>query len=396
MSHSASKKLLLLSWTIPPTISGSSYITHQLLNALPNDLILPVGGGKPFLQYPDHYQNIRYRYLPTEWSIDGMGARFFSPIRWLSFPFVLFRLWMICRKQAVDKVLAVFPDGYFLLLGLIISSRLRVPFYTYFHNTYVDNRKGINKWFAKKIQALAFQKSVRIFTMSEGMDAYYKQQYPDLENKFVVLPHSHSTKTQSKKRPPLSAIHFPLRCVLIGTINQSNLDATRRVLSLVANHPEEFNLDIYSPSNQQLLQLKYKLPLDQPGINHCGSIAQEEIDHVLPQYDVCVLTHGFTGDYTPVEYQTIFPTRSVPLFASGVPILVHSPPNSFLTDFIRKYDCGELVSIPSEDQLLRALRHLRDDHSRRLQLQINQMTASNYFHSDRIASILKMHIQLEH
>ena len=62
----------------------------------------------------------------------------------------------------------------------------------------------------------------------------------------------------------------------------------------------------------------------------CRSVAE------LRQYDVVVLTHGFNGAYGDVEYRTIFPTRAIPMLLSGRPMLVHSPPGAYLTEFFRE------------------------------------------------------------
>ena len=65
-----------------------------------------------------------------------------------------------------------------------------------------------------------------------------------------------------------------------------------------------------------------------------------------------MITHGFHGGYGSVEYQTIFPTRTIPFLLSGKPILVHSPPGSFLNDFIQEHKCAELVDEANEESII--------------------------------------------
>ena len=392
MESQNSKKLLFLSWTIPPYISGSAYISHQLAKAIPSHEILAVGGGTPFQKSSMEYEHVHYHYLPTEWSLNGLGARFFGPLRWFLFPFVLIRLMRIVKTQPINKILVVFPDGYFLLLAWVIHRWLKVPLFSYFHNTYVDNRKGLNKFFATWIQHKIFQSSTCIFTMSEGMNAYYLQRYPLLKDKLVVLPHCFSVSED--KEPNALALQpgKPMQCVLIGTINQSNLEATKRVMDVFAKHSDQFHLDVYSPSNKQLLKIKYQLDLDRPGLAHRGSVPQEQVHQVLQQYDACVLTHGFHGEYTLVEYQTIFPTRTIPLLVSGIPILAHTPEFAFLTGFLKTYDCAELVTTADEEKLVVALTNLSNDTGRRQALHSKQLLAAEYFSKKRIIGLLNKHL----
>ncbi|MBK9108459.1 MAG: hypothetical protein IPM92_08830 [Saprospiraceae bacterium] len=154
-----------------------------------------------------------------------------------------------------------------------------------------------------------------------------------------------------------------------------------------------YQLDIYSSSNKQLLKLKYGLELDVPGLKHCGVVRQEEVNGILQNYDICILTHGFTGDYNEIEYQTIFPTRTIPLLLSGKPILAHSPPHTFLTKFLKDRDCAEVVEVPDETVILQSLNRLVQDSKRIEVLMNNQKEAAEYFYGPKVVKSLKLAIQ---
>lgn len=391
----AFEKLLLVSRTIPPAHGGSAYITHQLAKGLPAKDIRVVGGARRPFPLKASYDGVEYDYLFSEINWRGHGDRFFEPLRWLLFPLVLCRLFGIARRQKSTAVLATFPDGYYLLAAWIVARMRHLRFYTYFHNTYADNRTGIAGIMARRLQRRYLRDSVRIFTMSEGMNALFAERYPDAVSKLTVLPH-----TFTAPWPPAAAafnakMHHPCRLVFIGTINQSNLEATRRLFQVIARHPDRWHLDIYSPSNKNLLEIKYGLDLSAKGILHRGSVPQEAVSTILQECDICLLTHGFSGAYSLVEYQTIFPTRTIPLLLSGRPILAHSPPHAFLTRFLTERDCAEMVSVAVPDALEAALNHLIADPGRRERLVRNQFKAAAYFYGPDVVARLRADLGLE-
>lgn len=391
-THQDYNKVLFISWSVPPTQGGSAYITHQLAKNFNPVEIAIIGGSTLGNSGFSNYHGVNYKRLFTEINWRGHGARFFALFRWMWFPFFFLNALRYAKKEKPSCILVCFPDEYFLLTGWLISKNLNLPLYSYFHNTYTDNRTGISLQFGRWLQKNVFRDSVGIFTMSEGMNEYYCLKYPQIQYKLKILPHTFNVNN------PLQSVNVqessktsspPFRFVLIGTLNQSNMEASLRLVSFFKKFSNLYHLDIYSSSNEQLLKIKYGLDLNAPGVRHCGLVSQEQVDAVLQQYDACILTHGFTGQYTEVEYRTIFPTRTIPLLRSGKPILAHSPEGSFLNAFILKHDCAELVASKDESELRIAFEKVTIDNDRILELKRNQIAASNLFYGPDIALKLK-------
>ncbi len=388
-------KILYVSWTIPPVQSGSAFITHQLLRNFKPEEYTAIGGGKSTCISLKNYEGVSYHYCFTELNVKGHGDRFFLPFRLLLFPFFLSKVYRIAKREKVKVVLATFPDAYYMACAWVVSRLLHLPFYAYFHNTYVENRTGISRWIGHIFQKHFFKSAIRIFTMSEGMRLVYSEKYPEWKSKFCVLPHSFSQYPVSTEQMDSKPFGGKYKLVLIGTLNESNMDASKRIIHLISDHSDLYQLDIYSSSNKQLLKFKYDLDLDKPGIQYYDAVPQEQVDHILQAYDACILTHGFKGAYSDVEYQTIFPTRTIPLLLSGKPILAHTPPGAFLTDFLAKHDCAELVSSQSEQDLLEALRRITVDLKRIAQLRSNQKKAAEYFYGPAICKQFKSMVELD-
>ncbi len=390
--HPDVQKILYVSWTIPPVQSGSAFITHQLLKNFKPEEYAAIGGGKFLYRCSKDYDGVMYHYCFTELNVKGHGDRFFFPLRVLLFPSFLLSMFRIAKRNKVQLVLATFPDAYYMTCAWMVSIFMQIPFYVYVHNTYVENRTGISRWIANVLQSQFFKRAVRIFVISEGMRALYHHNYPQWSSKLHVLPHSFSHFPETRTKDSEGRSGSTIKLVLIGTVNESNIDATRRVIQLVAKHAEKYQLDIYSSSNKQLLKLKYQLDLDLPGIRYFEAVPQEQVDHILQSYAACILTHGFTGAYSAVEYQTIFPTRTIPLLLSGKPILAHTPPGAFLTQFLEAHACAEIVTSKNEEDLLAALHRITADPVRKAELTGRQKTAAQMFYGPAICAQLRFMI----
>jgi len=109
----------------------------------------------------------------------------------------------------------------------------------------------------------------------------------------------------------------------------------------------------------------------------------------LHEFDIMLLPHGFEGGQTEAEYRTIFPTRTVPLLYSNRPILAHSPPHAFLSDFLKKRDCAEVVETKDTQAIQTAIDTLIENEERRNQLIKNALETSSFFDVNRIGKKLK-------
>ena len=114
---------------------------------------------------------------------------------------------------------------------------------------------------------------------------------------------------------------------------------------------------------------------------------------MIQQYDICILTHGFTGGYGEVEYKTIFPTRTIPLLLSGKPILAHSPEGSFLNDFIQEHRCAHLVDRAEEEAIIEGLEKISGDLDYQQRLAAQAAETARMFYGPQVVADLKNHLK---
>jgi hypothetical protein len=382
---SSNTKILLVSSSVLPKRSGSAYITEKLSRQFTAEEMAVFGELAWPRQSAAHRPATgpRFFHFRSGLSLMGRGARFFAAIRRkLSGPLVD----RICRVASAERcthLIGTYPDELYCHSAHLAARRLGLPFSAYFHNTYLDN-EAIRHPRAPELQREWFEASNHVFVISQGLATFFQQRY-QLTNLFV-LPHTFDhfpVDNGSTESWPASPGR--LRLVLFGNFNESNMEATRRLVDTFGGDPA-IELNLYTHVPAMLLQQR---GLNMADVRHRGFIDDRQLIGELRKHDVVVLTHGFRGAYGDVEYRTIFPTRTIPALLSGRPILIHSPANSFLTEFAQTHNVGAVVEEPEPKALRAALAHLRSDPRRAETFCQNAREAARYFHGPRVAQSLR-------
>jgi glycosyltransferase involved in cell wall biosynthesis len=128
------------------------------------------------------------------------------------------------------------------------------------------------------------------------------------------------------------------------------------------------------------------------GFGH-ETVAHGQVVERLSESDIVVLPHGFQGSLPPEEYRTIFPTRTIEYLLCGRPILAHTPPDCYLTRFLKEHGCALVVDKPSVPALLEAIRRLQTDAKLRSDLVRRALQTAKMFHAPRVAATLRAQLQ---
>jgi hypothetical protein len=289
---------------------------------------------------------------------------------------ILGRCLRVAWRHRCTKIVVDFPNEEFLLVGYLAAKVTGAQLYPYFHNTYVENRKGLGQRFARWVQRRVFARAEHVFVMSEGMADLFKKRYPG-------LPCSPLLHTFNEAIPQFAALPepgCPLRFVISGSINESCLDATNRLCEAIAR-VDNASLTFLSGTSREALK---KMGLISEGVEH-ATVSRDQLVDRLRAADILLLPHGFSGPFSPEEYETIFPTRTIEYLISGRPILAHSPADSFLTRFLKDKGCALVVEEPRVEALLQAVERLRSNRQLREELVQNALRAAVMFHAPRVA-----------
>ena len=378
------KKILLLSWCIPPAPTGSATVVGNLAQQFTRDEMI-VAGEKPYkappLTWNDNWPELVH--VQSVWPFTGRGIRWW---RMLQTPYVLWRCLRLVRRHNVESILVVFPDERFLLAAYLCARITRRKLFPYLHNTYLEQCHGWSKVFARWLQSRLFAYSDHVFVMSEGMSEFYRERYPNLRQ--TPLTHSFNGPIPTCAVP--QSVGSPMKVAMCGNVNVSCDDAAARLGEAVASCPDT-RLAIYSGTDRDHLR---SIGLLRDGVE-CVTLPLEELLPRLGEADVVLLPHGFAGSWAPEEYRTIFPTKMIEYLLCGRPILAHSPPDCFLTRFLRKNDCALIVDRPDVGALHEALERLRTDYAMRRHLVENALETAKQFQAANVAAELRKWIEKE-
>jgi hypothetical protein len=369
-------KIALFSRSVYPRSGGSSFVTEELTKNFSSSELFVIGGRDLFFfrKIERNQDSPEFYYLPSQLSLKGRGERFFELLRLFLFPINLIQVYFILKKNKPDIIVSTFPDAYFCWLALINARLLKKPFFTYFHNTYRENRTWVKGAMATLFQKKFFESSLIIFTMSDGLRDFYQKNYPHIK-KFQTLVHT------TRMLPPNIRSTTPgngeWNLAFTGNFNDSNIEATIRVVNSLKTMPG-INMNFYTPVPKALLKLR---GIDVDAIRYKGYLSYNEYKSALAENDIMVLTHGFIGGYSPIEYETIFPTRTIELFLTGKPILAHVPVNSFLAHFLQQYECAALATVPDENKIREVLLLILSDETYRNRLVDNVYIAAKNFYA---------------
>ncbi len=383
-------KILLVSWSILPYKGGSSIIVENLARNFGKDELYVFGSRRMQMEdLPARPQNgPEFQYFLSEMSLNGRGQRFFEWFGKARFSGLVKTLTKIIREKKIDYVIGVYPNAPYCRAACLAAKKEGVRFSSYFHNTYVEN-VAIKNPDAPKIQEEIFKASEYVFVMSKGMEKFYEEKYG--LGKFVPLVHTFNEyPDQSIKTGIPGAGKKQYKLVAIGNFNESNLDATRRLVNAIKDN-DKYSLSLFTHVPPLLLRNR---GVDTNAIIYEGYINPDDVHKRLQEYDIFVLTHGFAGGYGEVEYKTIFPTRTIPFLLAGKPIFAHSPSFSFLNDFLKENGCAEIVETQSEADIIQGLDKIADDEAYQNQLISAGEKTAELFYGPKVVEFLKETLQL--
>jgi len=368
------KTLFVTDGAFPPS-SGSSIILNNLASQFhPDNVVL--AGEKSFGADLKAYTRPKYHVhrINHKFTFDRQGSRYGI---WTQLFKVEKELEVLVLGHNVRQVIAVFPNEFYCFAAARVAKKMKLPFYCWFHNTFLDNRVGIFKLLAKKLQPYIFQQSNVVFTMSEGMNNFMQQRYQEFRDKFKPLLHGFEVPNMPTEVDVF--ISGKIKFLLNGNINESNKDSTERLCKAVLSNKKN---ELYVYTGTPLTTFK-KMGVVGKNFYYNEFLPNfSDLVTKFKEFDVMLLPHGFVGGLSVAEYQTIFPTRTIPLLYSGKPILAHCPPKTSLSHFLETHQCAKLVTEKDVQTIEKAIDELCTDRKLREELVQNSFTVSKLFSAE--------------
>jgi glycosyltransferase involved in cell wall biosynthesis len=374
-------RILVLSSTLPPAPSAATTVLTNLCRQFgPEEMVLAgyrpvaqtVEASQGLLPQPVHFIARRHRRSRLDrWK------------RWLDIPFVSRRAARLVKQYDCNALMCIHPYEQLLVAASRAARKANVPFYPWLLNTWLESGGTHMPRLAAWLQPRVFASARHVFVMSDGMAEFYRKQYPGLS--VSPLRHCLSTEIPPYETPPEP--RTPAQLIICGNTT-SCLDAALRVRDTV-EASDDLELTFLSPRSRESLARQGLLGAR----TDYDSVPLEEVTNRLNQADIVVLPHGLTGPMGEVEYQTIFPTKTIECLLSRRPIVAHSPENCFLTRYLRAHDAAVVVTEPDPARLKAAIDEVRTDAALRERLVKNALKTAEMFRPERVAAHLRETLQ---
>ena len=340
-------KFALISHVMPPSGSGQSVMLARLLGGLdPAEYCLisagtPVAGDAFSQSLPG-----RYYQLPHQTFVNR-GFRYGLKFVREAINFLLGirargrRIAEIVEREKCSAIVACSGDVQDLPAAWLASRRTRVPFYAYYFDYYSHQFVAPEKRvLARLVEPLFIRRAVGVITTNEiltddlrrryGVDSTVLHLPCDLEEyERLVSDCAENGESRSDE----------IRIVYTGAIYDAHFNAFRNLLRAIETlRGKDIKVHIYAAQDPAELAAN---GIEGPVVLH-NHRPNSEMPCVQRRADILFLALAFNSPY-PAIVRTAAPSKLAEYLASGRPILCHAPPDSFISWYFRKYECGVVV-----------------------------------------------------
>ena len=370
-------KILIISWDSPPSGKAASILVNNLCKELKDDVVLV---GEKIINKQTPKLNYHIEYLNPFFFKISIAYQY---TRWIKFFSCYSKLLQLHKKNNFDAILCVFPNDFFLALAYLFATKNKIKFYVWLHNLYLENMKGYRKKIAEILQPKVFKHAKNIFAISLGMSDYLKRSYTEHASKIKIIKHGfYLNKNNRINYKSNEIINFSYTGSFHSTCEDSSIRMCKAVLDNF-----DCRLHVFGSSNKEKF-IKNEICGD--NVTFHGFLHQTEFEQKLKEMQIHLLPHGFSSEkFSSDDINTIFSTRSIPLFCSGVPILANSPPGAFFTEFLESQNCCHLVKTKNIQELIDGVNLINNDKSYRDEIINNAYYTSQQFDIKIISKDLK-------
>jgi glycosyltransferase involved in cell wall biosynthesis len=256
----------------------------------------------------------------------------------------------IIKREKCSAIMACSGDLLDLPAGYLASRFMRVPFYAYIFDDYLYQwTKRIHRSFARHAEHVALKGATSVIVSNEFLSNAYYSKYR-IEPTVIHNPYE-NPQIDEKSNIPWPASKDEIKIVYTGAIYHAHFDAFRNLfVALRQLDRTDIKLHLYTA----------QLPVELERENICGSIQYHapvtplKIIEVQKRADILFLPLAFDSTI-PEVIKTSSPGKMGEYMASGRPILVHAPTDSFVSWYFKEHKCGLVVDQNNPEFLSRAI-----------------------------------------
>ena len=359
-------KIAVVSHVLPPAGAGQAVVIYRLLQCADANsycLISPAEGASDSAnrRYAGSLPGRVYRLPRTRGLTRGYRFGMQHLREGINIPLAVIQvarqIRQIVSRERCDAIVACTGEVSLLPAAWLASRRLRVPLYAYIfdHYSYREWQSAAAGFWARRFEPILMKYAARVIVPNEVLR-------DDLRAKYgvdpVVLHNSFDLSSyQPRVEPACETTHDEIKILYTGEIYEAHFDAFRNLISAINSlHRSNVRLHIYS--NRSATDLE-KLGIAGPVVAHAG-LPLTEMPQLQMNADLLFLPLAFTSPY-PDLVRTSSTTKLGEYLASGTPVLVHAPKDSFVSWYCREFDCGMVVDKDSPGDLSTAIERVLSD-----------------------------------
>jgi glycosyltransferase involved in cell wall biosynthesis len=263
----------------------------------------------------------------------------------------------IVRRERCGAILACSGDPFDLPAAYLASRLARVPFYAYIFDDYLYQWKHtVYQRFARLVEPLVLKGAAEIIVLTEFMrEHYYRRHHVEST---VIYPPSEAPEIEDADAPtPWPTDEGKIRIVFTGSVYRVNYGAFHNLTTAIGQLGlPEVKLHLYTPRTREELEREN---IRGPIVYH-NPVALSDVFEVQRSADILFLPIAFDSSIPDVAKSTL-PSKTVEYLASGRPILVYAPADTFVAWYFREHGCGMVVDRSDPAMLARAIRRIIED-----------------------------------
>lgn len=262
----------------------------------------------------------------------------------------------IARDERCRVLLGCTGDLLDIPAACLAARWIGIPFVPYIFDDYVYQWTGAFRSIARRLEPAVFRRSRGAIVPNEYVRDEYARRYgvsPALIRNPCRLPDlAELDRTGAPPRDGEVAV------VYTGAVYRAHYDAFRNLVAAmgILGRPD-VRLHVYTAQPEAELA---QFGISGPAVVVHPHIAESEVPKVLRRAAALFLPLAFDSPI-PEVIRTSAPGKTGEYLSVGRPVLVHAPPDSYLSWYFRTHGCGAVVDRNAPDILADALGRLISD-----------------------------------
>jgi len=262
----------------------------------------------------------------------------------------------VIEREQPEIILAPSSDPVFIVAAARAARITNRQLYLHLFDLFAGNRYSAPKRIlASRNEGAILRQARYVFVPNEAMALYYRNLLGIVP---VVIPNGTGVPSRSAAR----SVSTVPTILYTGAVYWAQLDSVRNLVTALRQLPG-VKFDVKTSAS------KYHLMRAGLGNEQLapGFASQDSSMRAQHNADLLFLPLAFKTS-APAVIKTALPAKTAEYMVSGTPILVHAPPDAYISQYAREEGWGYVVDNPDPNQLAAGVRRLLDDGHLRTEL----------------------------